>query len=77
MNLEKDIEKLARLKSAEINKALGLFILAFGFVVIFATFFTDTFVGQMTNLIAGFILASIGGGMMLKAKATIKKFKHG
>ena len=77
MKSEKDIQKLAQIKSSEINKALGIFILSFGVVIIFATFFTTTFVGQMTNLIAGIILSLIGGGMVLKAKSTIKKLNLG
>jgi hypothetical protein len=77
MESEKDIQKLAQIKSSEINKALGLFILAFGIVIIFATLFTNTFIGQMTNLTAGIILSLIGGGMVLKAKSTIKKLNLG
>ncbi|MCK5280595.1 MAG: hypothetical protein KAK04_18710 [Cyclobacteriaceae bacterium] len=46
-------------KSAQINKVLGLFVLYFGTVIIVATFFTDTFVGQMTNLVAGIVLSAI------------------
>ena len=66
MNKEKN-------KSAQINKVLGLFILYFGIVIIFATFFTDTFVGQMTNLVAGIILLGIGAGMVLTAQKSLKK----
>lgn len=73
MEVNKNTEKLEKTKSAEINKALGLFVLFFGVVIIIATFFTTTFIGQMTNLIAGIVLFLIGGGMVLIAMSTIKK----
>lgn len=60
-------------KDSQINQALGLFILFFGFVIIIATFFTTTLVGQLTNLVAGVVLLGIGLGMYLKAKNNIKK----
>ncbi len=73
MEASNNAEKLEKIKSAEINKALGLFVLFFGVVIIIATFFTTTFIGQMTNLIAGIVLFLIGGGMVLIAMSTIKK----
>ena len=60
-------------KSAQINKVLGLFVLYFGTVIIVATFFTDTFVGQMTNLVAGIILFGIVAGMVLIAMKALRK----
>lgn len=65
----------ARLKSAQINNALGFFIMAFGVIVLFAMIYTETFVEHMTDMVAGLILISIGGGMMWKARRTIKKLK--
>ncbi len=76
MEVDNNKFKLQKIKDAEINKALGLFILFFGIVIIFATFFTTTFIGQMTNLVAGIVLSAIGGGMVLKAKLTIKKINN-
>lgn len=67
------IEKLGKLKTAQINRALGLFILFFGIIVIIAMVFTDTFVQMMTDLAAGLVLCLIGGGMMLKSRSTIKR----
>lgn len=75
MEASNNAEKLEKIKSAEINKALGLFVLFFGAVIVFATFFTTTFIGQMTNLIAGIVLIMIGGGMIAIAMSTIKKLK--
>ncbi|MEN8249042.1 MAG: hypothetical protein ABFS32_08925 [Bacteroidota bacterium] len=66
-----EIEK--KKKAAQINNALGLFILVFGVIVIVAMWFTETFVQQMTDLAAGSILSLIGGGMMLKARMDLKK----
>ncbi len=67
-----EIEKQGKIRAAQINNALGLFILFFGIVVISAMFFTDTFIGQMTNLTAGILLTAIGLGMVLVARKTIK-----
>jgi len=57
-----------KLKAAQINRALGLFTLFFGIVVLIAILFTQTTIGQLTNLVAGLILVSIGGGMVLKSR---------
>lgn len=65
----------AGLKAAQINNALGFFIMAFGVIVLFAMIYTETFIEHMTDMVAGIILISIGGGMMWKAKKTIKKLK--
>lgn len=69
------IENREKLKTAQINNALGVFILFFGAVVIFAMLFTETFVQQMTDLVAGLVLCLIGGGMILKSRKTIKSLK--
>ena len=68
-------EKSGKLKNAQINNALGLFILFFGIVVMVAMVFTNTRVQQMTDLVAGLILSAIGGGMMLKSRRTLKSLK--
>lgn len=65
-------EKAGKRKNAKINNALGVFILVFGIIVIFAMIYADTFVQQMTNLVAGLVLSFIGGGMMLKSRLNIK-----
>jgi hypothetical protein len=65
-------ERSAKLKNAQINRALGIFILFFGVVVIVAMLFTDTRVQMITDLIAGLILSAIGGGMILKSTRIIK-----
>ena len=63
-------------KSAHINKVLGLFILYFGMVIIGATYFTNTLVGQLTNLFAGIVLLGIGLGMVFKARKTLKNLQE-
>ena len=65
-------EKTEKLKNAQINRALGVFILFFGLVVIFAMIFTNTRIQLLTDLIAGLVLSAIGGGMILKSRKTIK-----
>ncbi|MCD6598476.1 MAG: hypothetical protein J7L04_12350 [Bacteroidales bacterium] len=69
------IENREKLKTAQINNALGVFIFFFGLVVVFAMLFTEAFVQQMTDLAAGLVLCLIGGGMMLKSRKTIKSLK--
>jgi hypothetical protein len=64
-----------KLKSAQINNALGLFTLFFGIIILIATLFTETFVGLMTNLVAGLIISLIGGGMILYSRITRKSLK--
>lgn len=64
-----------KLKSAQINNALGLFTLFFGIIILIATFFTETFVGLMTNLVAGLIISLIGGGMIIYSRITRKSLK--
>ncbi|MCM4167432.1 manganese efflux pump MntP [Arenibacter antarcticus] len=65
----------AGIKAAQINNALGVFILAFGVIVLFAMIYTETFVEHMTDMVAGLLLISIGGGMIWKAKSTLKKLR--
>ena len=73
MEVDTKLKKMQKVKNAEINKALGFFILFFGLVIIIATFFTTTFIGQVTNLAAGIVLSAIGAGMVIKSKIQIKK----
>ena len=61
-----------KLKTAQINNALGVFILTFGLIVMIAMVFTETFVQKMTDLTAGAVLVLIGSGMIWKARKTIK-----
>ena len=68
-------EIASKLKTAQINNALGIFILIFGIIVIIAMVSPDTFAQQMTDLVAGLFLVSIGGGMVWKSRRTISKFK--
>lgn len=69
MNIERGTDKntAQKLQQAQINRALGIFMLAFSLIVIISIFFTETFVGKMTNLVAGLILGSIGAVMLLKS----------
>ncbi|MGB5553926.1 MAG: manganese efflux pump [Flavobacteriaceae bacterium] len=69
-----DVEIQAKLKTAQINNALGVFIFFFGIIIMFAMFFTNTFIQEMTDMVAGLLLVSIGGGMIWKSQKTIKKF---
>ncbi len=69
---QQEIEKKNNIKSAQINNALGVFIFGFGVVVIIGMFFGENHLEEMTDLVAGLVLVGIGGGMMIKARMTIK-----
>jgi len=51
---------------SQINRALGLFLLCFGVIILISIFYTETLAGKMTNLAAGFIFVAIGLLMMFK-----------
>jgi len=71
-----DIKERTRMKSMQINNALGIFILFFAVVVLIAIPFSDNTFDKMTNLVAGLILLGIGGGMMIYARRALKKIKE-
>ncbi|MHC4430704.1 MAG: hypothetical protein ACYTBS_02580 [Planctomycetota bacterium] len=59
---------LEQARMSQINMALGVFICFFASVVLVSIFFTETFVGKMTNLGAGVILAAAGAIMIWRSK---------
>ena len=61
-------EEAQKTQMAQINRALGVFLLFFSAVIIMAVFFTESFVGKMTNLVAGLILGLIGALLFLQTK---------
>ncbi len=67
------IEKRGRLKTCQINNALGLFMLLFGFIVVFSMSLSETMSERMTNVVAGGTIVLIGGGMMWNSRRLIKK----
>ncbi len=69
------IEIKVKLKTFQINQALGFFILFFGVIVSIALIFPESYIQRMTNLVAGLTLVVIGGGMMLFARKNIKKLQ--
>lgn len=69
------IEIKGKLKTYQINQALGFFILFFGIIVSIALIFPESQIQKMTNLVAGLTLIIIGGGMMIVAKKNIKKLQ--
>ncbi len=69
-------EDKAKIVSAKINNVLGLFILFFGAVILIAIVFTETTIGQLTNLVAGLILVLTGAGMMIFAKKKINTINN-
>jgi putative Mn2+ efflux pump MntP len=75
MNMKEGADKNTpqKLQQAQINKALGIFMLVFGLIVIISIFFTETLVGKMTNLTAGLILGAIGAAMIFKSMGSGKE----
>ncbi len=69
------LEIKGKIKTAQINNALGFFILFFGIVVSVALIFPESYIQRMTNLVAGLTLIVIGGGMMLVSKRTLKALR--
>ena len=59
---------LEQARMSQINMALGVFICFFASVVLISIFFTETFVGKMTNLGAGLILVAVGAIMIWRSK---------
>jgi hypothetical protein len=65
---ERQDARQAKLQEAQINRALGAFMLAFGLIVLFSIFFTETTEGKLTNLAAGLLIGGIGGAMVWQAR---------
>ena len=63
-----DKEEIQKAQMAQINRALAVFLLFFSAVILAAVFFTDTFVGKMTNLAAGLILGLVGALLFWQTK---------
>ena len=61
------------MQEAQINRALGVFMLFFASIVLVSIFFTSTTIGKLTNLGAGSIIGLIGGVMFWRAHASTKK----
>ena len=58
------------LQEAQINRALGVFLLFFAAIVCVSILFTDTTVGKLTNLAAGGIIGLVGGVLVYRARAS-------
>jgi hypothetical protein len=56
------------LQEAQINRALGLFLLFFAGVLAVSILFTPTLLGRLTNLAAGGIIGLIGGMMVWRSR---------
>jgi hypothetical protein len=54
------------LHAAQLNKALGIFLLFFAMVVLVSVLFTETGIGRLTNLGAGAVIGGIGGVMLVQ-----------
>jgi hypothetical protein len=63
----------AGMQEAQINRALGVFMLFFALIILVSIFFTSTTIGKLTNLGAGAIIGLIGGVMFYRAHASAKK----
>ncbi len=56
------------LQAAQINRALGVFLLFFSAVIGLSILFTDTTIGKLTNLAAGTIMGVVGGVLVYRAR---------
>jgi len=70
---EKPDESQQKLQTAQINRALGVFLLFFAAIIGMSIFFTNTTVGKLTNLAAGGIIGLIGGIMVYRARTRIPR----
>ena len=59
------------LQEAQINRALGLFLLFFACVVLVSIFFTPTLVGKLTDLAAGAIIGLIAAAMIYRSRKRV------
>jgi Flp pilus assembly protein TadB len=57
-----------QLQAAQINGALGTFLLFFAGIILIAVLFTDTLLGRLTNLAAACIIGLIGSIMFLRSR---------
>ncbi len=70
-----ELEIKGKIKTFQINQALGFFILFFGIIVSVALIFPESHIQRMTNLVAGSTLVLIGGGMMLFSRKRLKELR--
>ncbi len=70
---KKEIE--IRIKAAQINNALGVFLFFFGLIIIGSMGFTDNGVEAIIDFVAGLVIGGIGGGMILRARHNLRKLK--
>jgi hypothetical protein len=66
---EKAEQNQGQSQQARINRALGVFMLFFGLVILISVFFTKTNIGKFTNLAASAIICLIGGVMVYLSRA--------
>ena len=61
------------MQEAQINRALGVFMLFFATIILVSIFFTSTRIGKLTNLGAGAMIGLIGGVLFYRAHASTKR----
>ena len=63
-------------EEAEKSRALGIFLVFFGLVVLIAILFTPTAAGKLTNFIASLLLAGSGGLIAYLGQRKIKRSRQ-
>jgi len=63
-------EEQRPLQNAQINRALGVFLLFFAGIVLFAIPFTQTGIGKAVNLAAAGVIGLIGATFIYAARAS-------
>jgi uncharacterized membrane protein len=69
MTDEEQMNRHQELQEAQINRALGAFLLFFSLIIFVSCLFTETTVGKLTNLAAGGIIGLIGGLMVYRSRS--------
>ncbi len=66
-------ESRQALQEAQINRALGVFLLFFTGIILVSIFFTDTTIGKLTNLAAASVIGLVGGIMVYRARPSKRR----
>ena len=72
VNQHEQDARQAKLQEAQINRALGVFMLFFALIIFVSILFTQTAAGKLTNLAAGGIIGLIGGIMVYRSRRSAR-----
>jgi len=61
-------DETQKLQEAQINRALGVFLLFFTVIVLISILFTTTTIGKLTNLSAAAVIGLVGGILVYRGR---------